>query len=149
MDAKREEMRILSDSSSTFKVPSATDQLQKLTIQKFSLPARGPFCEPFESLAGFLESLEAVPGSSAELSGLSERKRKLESERLKLDTDDRRAEGAARKEYERLAEKHNLRIAAFQLAVLLPLLAAGDTWRSESGGSVYFPYFLPSAERCL
>ncbi|MBP6333020.1 hypothetical protein SDC9_47774 [bioreactor metagenome] len=143
MDAKREEMRILSDSSSNLQSTiSQLIELQKLTIQKsLSLP-EAHSANLSESLAGFLESRKLYQAHSAELSGLSERKRKLESERLKLDKTIEEQREPARKEYERLAEKHNLRIAAFQLAVLLPLLAAGGYLAVRKRGSVYFPLFL-------
>jgi len=143
MDAKREEMRILSDSSSNLQSTiSQLIELQKLTIQKsLSLP-EAHSANLSESLAGFLESRKLYQAHSAELSGLSERKRKLESERLKLDKPIEEQREPARKEYQRLAEKHNLRIAAFQLAVLLPLLAAGGYLAVRKRGSVYFPLFL-------
>ncbi len=143
MDAKREEMRILSDSSSNLQSTiSQLIELQKLTIQKsLSLP-EAHSANLSESLAGFLESRKLYQAHSAELSGLSERKRKLESERLKLDKTIEEQREPARKEYQRLAEKHNLRIAAFQLAVLLPLLAAGGYLAVRKRGSVYFPLFL-------
>ncbi len=99
MDAKREEMRILSDSSSNLQSTiSQLIELQKLTIQKsLSLP-EAHSANLSESLAGFLESRKLYQAHSAELSGLSERKRKLESERLKLDKTIEEQREPARKE---------------------------------------------------
>ena len=143
MDAKREEMRILSDSSSNLQSTiSQLIELQKLTIQKsLSLP-EAHSANLSESLAGFLESRKRYQAYIAELSALSERKRILESELAGIEKTIEEQRKPARKEYERLDEKHNLRLAAFQLAVLLPLLAAGGYLAARKRGSVYFPLFL-------
>jgi len=141
--AKREEMRIVSDSSSNLQgTINQLIELQKLTIQKsLSLP-EGHSANLSESLAGFLESQKRYQAHSAELSRLSERKRALESERMKIEKTIEEQRIPARKEFERLAEKHDLRLASFQLAILLPLLAAGGYLVVKKRGSVYFPLFL-------
>jgi Chromosome segregation ATPases len=143
IDAKREEMRIVSDSSLNLQgTINQLIELQKLTIQKsLSLP-EAHSSNLSESLAGFLESQKLYQAHSAELSRLAERKRALESERLKLEKTIEEQRKPARKEYERLDEKHNLRLAAFQLGILLPLLAAGVWLAAKKRGSVYFPLFL-------
>ena len=141
--AKREEMRMVSDSSSNLQgTINQLIELQRLTIQKsLSLP-EAHSANLSESLAAFLQNQKQYQAYSAGLSRLAERKRTLESEREKLEKQIGEQREPAAMEYRRLMEKHDLRLAAFQLAILLPLLAAAGALVMRKRGSVYFPLFL-------
>lgn len=143
IEAKREEMRILSDSSSNLQgTINQLIELQRLSIEKSLTLTESHSANLSESLSGFLESRKRYQAYIAELSALAERKRALESERLKVEKTIEERREPARKEYERLYEEHNLRLAAFQLGVLIPFLAAGAWLAAKKRGSVYFPLFL-------
>jgi hypothetical protein len=143
IEAKRDEMKIISDSSSNLQgTINQLIELQRLSIEKsLSLP-EAHSANLSESLAGFLESRKRYQSYIAELSALAERKRTLESELAAAEKTIEEQRKPAREEYERLEEKHNLRLAAFQLVILMPLLAAGAWLAAKKRGSVYFPLFL-------
>lgn len=141
--AKREEMRIISDSSTNLQgTINQLIELRKLSIQKSTSPGEEDSLNLSGSLAGFLESQRQYQAHNAELSKLSERKRALEAERSDLDKKIDEQKIPARREYQELAEKHRLRMAAWQLAVILPLLGAGAWMAAKKRGSVYFPVYL-------
>ncbi len=48
----------------------------------------------------------------------------------------------AREEFQRLREKHRLRLAIYQLLILIPLLAIGAFLLVKKRGSLYYPLFL-------
>ena len=141
--AKREEMRIISDSSSNLQgTISQLIELRKLAIQKTPSAPDGEPASLSESLAGFLESQKQFQARNAELSKLAEEKRALESERAELEKIMDAQREPARKEYAKLAEKHALRLGAYQLAIILPLLGAGAWLTVKKRGSVYFSIYL-------
>ncbi len=140
---KRDEMRIIGDSSQNLqKTITQMIELQKLSVQKsFSLPEAEQM-NLSESLSHFLESQKRYQGHNAELSALMEQKRSLQAEKSSVERKIGQQRKPAKKEYQRLREKHDLRIAAFQLLILIPLLAVGAFLIVKYRGSIYFPLFL-------
>jgi len=140
---KRDEMKIVRDSSQNLqKTIGQLIELQKLTVQK-----SGPSTENKEtnlsgSLTHFLESQTQYQTHNTELSDLTELKRKLETDKRSTEKQIEKQQQPAREEYNSLREKHDLWVAALQLLILIPLLAAGAFLIMKKRGSIYFPLFL-------
>lgn len=140
---KRDEMRIVSDSSQNLqKTITQLIELQKLTVQNSGSLPETEQANLSESLAHFLESQKRYQAHNAELSELTARKRTLESDKMSVEKQIEHQREPARKEYQCLREKHDLRLAALQLLILIPLLAAGAFLIVRKRGSIYFPLFL-------
>ena len=140
---KRDEMRIVSDSSQNLqKTINQLIELQKLTVQKsVSLPETEQ-ANLSGSLAHFLESQKLYQSHNAELSRLTDQKRKLEAEKLDTENQIEQQRKPAREEFQKLNRKHNIRLACLQLLILIPLLAAGAFLIIKKRASIYFPLFL-------
>jgi len=138
-----EEMRIVSDSTQNLqKTIRQLIELQKLTIQKLaSIPETG---QPnlSRSLARFLENQKRYQAYHERLSELSDQKRTLEAERLKIGQQIEQQRQPAELEYKRLSERHRIRIACLQLLVLVPLFAIGAFLVIKKRDSIYLPLFL-------
>lgn len=140
---KNDEMRIVSDSSQNLQLTiNQLIELQKLTVQKSVTLPKAEQTNLSESLTHFLGSQKQYQTHNAELSKLTEQKRTLESEKIGIEKKIEQQREPAKKEYQRLREKHDLRLAVFQLLILIPLLAVGAFLIVKKSGSVYFPLFL-------
>ena len=140
---KREEMRIVSDSSQNLqKTINQLIELQKLTVQKSVALPEAEQANLSASLSHFLASQTLYQSHNAELAGLTDDKRKLESEQMALAARIEEQREPARKKFNALEEKHDLRLACLQLLILVPLLAAGAFLIVRRRGSIYFPLFL-------
>jgi predicted RNA-binding Zn-ribbon protein involved in translation (DUF1610 family) len=148
--AKREEMRIVNDSSQNLqKTINQLIELQKLTVQKGGMQPEAEQASLAESMARFLESQRQYQTYNAELSALSENKRVLEAEKLEVEQELGVQRGSAREAFKQLQERHNLRLAALQLLILLPLLAVGAVLLFRKRESIYFPLILGFAAATL
>jgi hypothetical protein len=140
---KREEMQIVSDSSQNLqKTINQLIELQKIAVQKSAALPQTEQANLSESLGHFLESQKQYQAHSAELSILTDRKRSLESEKLSVEKQIERQREPAKKDYQRLKEKHDLRLAVLQLLILIPLLAAGAFLIIKKRNSIYCPLFV-------
>lgn len=140
---KREEMQIISDSTRNLQSTiSQLIELQKLTVQKsVSLPETEQ-TNLSDSLARFLDNQTRYQSLNTELSGLTEQKQDLASEKRQVDQRIQQQKKPAREEFQRLIEKHRLRLAIYQLLILIPLLAIGAFLLVKQRGSIYYPLFL-------
>lgn len=140
---KREEMRILSDSARNLQETiRQLIELQKLSARNtVSMPETRPV-NLSEALARFLDSQEQYQAGNTELSKLVERKQQLTSEKKRAEQKIKDQQEPARKAFQRLREKHDLRLALFQLLILLPLLVTGGFLMLRKRDSIYFPLFL-------
>lgn len=140
---KRDEMRIVSDSSHNLQATiNQLIQLQKLAVEKSVALPENEQATLSGTLTHFLESQKAYQAHNAELSRLTEGKRNLESRKLQVDRKIKKQREPAREEYNTLREKHDLRLAFFQLLILIPLLAAGVFLLLKKRGSIYYPLIM-------
>lgn len=143
VDAKREEKQFVSD-----RVRNLQQTIQQLIqLQKLTIEQAKPFSDEEQanltaSLAHFHKSQAQYQDHHTQLTTLSERKRALENElRTANETMDQQRE-PAREEYNRLRDRHNVRLAILQLAILLPLLGASVFFVMKKRGYIYYPLFL-------
>lgn len=143
IENKRSEMRIVEDSSQNLqKTINQMIELQKVSLEKsVSLP-EDEKASLSESLTHFLESQKRYQAHNTQLSQLTDKKRTVAAEKLAIEKKIDLQREPARKEYQTLREKHDLRIAFLQLLILIPLLAAGAYLLIKKRSSIYFPMFL-------
>lgn len=140
---KREEMQVLGDGSRDLRnTISQLLELQRSAIERSVPLSDAEKTNLSESLSRFLEGQKQYQARNAELLDLMARKRVLEAERLDLSNTVEGLRRPAKEEYNRLRERHNLRLAGLQLALLLPLLAAGTFLLLKKRNTIYFPLFL-------
>lgn len=140
---RKDELRIIGDTSGNLqRTINQLLELQRLAVQKSAALSDREQVNLSDSLAAFLESQKRYQAVSAELSRLTERKETLLSEKNTLERTMEEKRQPAREEFDRLSEKHNLRLAALQLGILLPLLALSAFLVVRKRKTLYFPLFL-------
>lgn len=123
---RREEMQIISDSTRNLQSTiSQLIELQKLTVQKSAVLPETEQVNLSDSLARFLDNQTRYQTLNTELSRLTEQKQDLAAEKRQVDQRIEQLKKPAREEFQRLREKHRLRLAIYQLLILIPLLAIG------------------------
>lgn len=140
LDVRRQ---IIGDSSSSLQQTiSQILDIQRQGMEKnfaLSQPEEASFTE---SMNLFLQNQQKYQMMSLAKSDLVGRKQTLEDERETLLRQMREQEEPARKEYEELMELHRIKLAALQLAVLLPILGGAILALLRKRGSIYYPLIL-------
>ena len=138
-----ERQRVLGDSSRNLQQTiSQLIELQKLGMQKsvaFSETEQANFTN---SLNIFLENQTKYQQLSQTVSEMIERKQELVQQKEQAEQEIETQRQPAREEYNRLSNKHRLKLAFLQLAILLPILAVAATVIIRKRSSIYFPLFL-------
>lgn len=150
IENKKEELRLVGDTSQNLqRTINQLIELQKLTIQKGITLSESEQINLTTSLSSFLKSQEQYQELNSMLSHLISEKQQLEDEQRVLDEQIEDQKKPARKEYETLNQKHDLKLAGFQLLILLPLLVLGAFLILKKRSSIYFPLFLAFAGATL
>lgn len=140
---QQEALKITSDTSRNLQTTiNQLIDLQKLSLEKAVELPESEQANLSESLTHFLESQKKYQEGSAQLADLAEQKRSLEEESVTLDKSIQEQRIPASREYQQLNKKHNLKLAAYQLAILIPLLGLGAWMFIKKRGSIYFPMVL-------
>lgn len=138
-----EKQRIVGDSSQNLQQTiNQLLELRKLGLQKNASFSEAEQANFTSSLNLFLENQKKYQTLSQAVSELLERKQQLVHENDLAEQEIERQRRPARDEFESLSEKHRLKLAFFQLAVLLPILAATGVVILKMRSSIYFPLFL-------
>ena len=138
IESREQRQKVLRDSTSNSeRTMNQLLELQKLTVQKGLTPSTEETRALAESERLFLtnqtkyqEMNDQIATLSEELGGLEGRQRSVQE---KLNT----GQPAIQKEFDRLQSRHQFKLAALKLAVLLPLLALGVWLFLKKRGSLY------------
>jgi hypothetical protein len=143
IENQTEKQRVVGDSSRNLQQTiNQLIELQKLGLQKSIVFSQTEQANFTSSLKLFLDNQKKYQELSQAVSDMLERKQGIVREREQAEQEIERQRQPAREEFESLSEKHRLKLAFFQLAILLPILvlAAGVIIKKRS--SIYFPLFL-------
>lgn len=142
----REQQRQVADGSQNLqRTINQLLELQKLSLEKqVALPAADSG-NLSVSLARFLDSQKQYQELNAGIADQTARKLAWDEERRVLEQQIERQRDPARAEFARLQQAHRLRLAAYQLAILIPLLLIGALLVIRRRGSIYFPLMLAYA----
>ncbi|MBU4200543.1 MAG: hypothetical protein KKG09_08580 [Verrucomicrobia bacterium] len=117
-------------------------ELQKIGLQKnvaFSGTEQANFTS---SLNLFLDNQKKYQELSQAVSDMLERKQGLVRDKEQAEQEIEKQRQPARDEFNRLSNKHRLKLAFFQLAILVPILIVAATVMIKKRSSIYFPLFL-------
>lgn len=138
-----EKQRVVGDSSRNLQQTiGQLLELQKLSIQKNISFAGAEQANFTSSLNLFLENQKKYQELSQSVSEMLEKKQGLVREKELADQELEKQRKPAREEFSRLSEKHRLRLAFYQLAILLPILALAVMLIIRKRPSIYFPLCL-------
>jgi len=139
----RERQQLLSDSTRNLQQTiNQLLELQRLSVQKGAAFNEADQANLGKCLQLFQDNQQKYQELSQSSADLLERKQSLENQRKQTDDELARQRMPARAEFERQWESHRLRLAAYQLGLLTPLLAAAGVLLVRQRGSIYFPVYL-------
>jgi len=143
IENQTEKQRVVGDSSRNLQQTiNQLIELQKLGMQKsiaFSETEQANFTS---SLRLFLDNQKKYQELSQTVSDMLERKQGLVREKEQAEREIERQRQPARDEFNQLSEKHRLKLACLQLAILLPILVVAAVVIIKKRSSIYFPLFL-------
>jgi len=142
IESQRDEQRLVGDGSQNLqKTVNQLLELKRLSIEKeIDLPA-AEHNNLTTSLSAFLENQKSYQVMNQRMVELSAGRRSLEEELSSVQATVDEQRKPAREEYNRLNEKHRLRLAGYQLAILVPLLVIGGFLVTKRRSSIYFPLY--------
>jgi hypothetical protein len=140
---KREEQRLVGESSQNLQrtITQLLD-LQKLSIEKAVALSDEEKSNLSTSLKHFLESQRDYQELNQEIAGLTSRKQALAAEKGVVDEQVETQKKPAQKEFRGIMDAHRMRLAFYQLMVLVPLLLVAGFLLVRRRDSVYFPVLL-------
>lgn len=140
---KQNQQRLVGDSSQNLqRTINQLLELQKLSVQK-AVPLSESEKENLStSLQHFLENQTSYQALNQEIADLTAKKLALADEKRQIEEQIVKQKEPAQKEYEELTEAHRLRLAFYQLCMLVPLLLAAGYLLMRRRGSIYYPLFL-------
>ena len=143
LSSAREQQQIVSASSQNLQSTiNQLLQLQRLSIEKQVAPSEADKSTLASSQASFLEYQTKFQELNQQIAGITAQKQKLEQEKSDLDRSINEKLEPAQREYEDLWQAHRIKLAAYQLAVLMPVLLVAAYFLAKRRGSPYYPLFL-------
>ena len=143
IDSQNDTQRLIGDSSRNLQQTiNQLLELQKLAIQKNMASSEKEQANFTSSLNLFLENQRKYQEMNQVVYGLLSRKQALEADKEETEQQIEQQRKPARQEYDRLCEKHRLRLAFLQLSMLVPLLAVAVALVIKKRASLYFLLFL-------
>ena len=140
---KRQQQSLVGDSSQNLqRTINQLLELQKLSIQKEVPLSESEKSNLSVSLTHFLESQRTYQTLNQSLADLTSRKLQLEEDKRQVDEQIAKQREPAQKEFEKQAESHRLKLAVYQLLILVPLLLVAGVLLIRRRGSIYYPLFL-------
>ena len=143
IDNQREKQRLVGDSSRNLQQTiNQLIELQRLGIQKgmdLSDTKQASFAATMNQ---FFESQKKYQELGQTVADMLERKQALVGEKEQVAEQIELQRRPARQEFDRLSEKHRLKLAFLQLAILLPILAVAALVILSQRTSIYFPLYL-------
>jgi len=140
---RQEDQRLVGDSSENLRrTISQLLQIQQLGIQKGIAISEPEKENLIASQRQFLESQKNYQELNKKIADLTAEKQAREDELRTIEEQLRKQREAAQKELQTASERHRLRLAFYQLGVLLPLLILAGWLLLNRRGNLYYPLFL-------
>ncbi len=140
---KNDQKRLIGDSSENLlRTINQLLELQKLSIQKGLSFSESEKANLAVSLANFLENQKTYQGLNQRIGDLTSKKLQLEEDKRQIDQQITRDRIPAQREFQKESESHRLKLAIYQLLILVPLLLVASLLLLYQRTSIYFPLFL-------
>jgi predicted RNA-binding Zn-ribbon protein involved in translation (DUF1610 family) len=117
-------------------------ELQRLSIQKQVTLSESEKDHLSSSLKQFLEDQKNYQELNKNILELTTHKNQLDLEKQELDIQLDKQRQQARDEYDKLYNSHRMKLAIYQLAILVPLLLVAGWLLFNRRGNIYYPLFL-------
>lgn len=117
-------------------------EMHRLSLEKNIKPTELEQASLAESEAQFLQNQKSFQQANEEIARLSERLRETERQMAALRDQLEEQRKPAREEFDRLRERHSLKVAALKLAFLVPVLLVAAWLALRKRGSPYLPLIL-------
>jgi len=143
IENQTEKQRVVEDSSR--KLQQTINQLlelQKLGMQKSIALSDTEQANFNSSMNLFLDNQKKYQELSQTVSDMVERKQVLVREKDQTEQEIEKQRQPARDEFNTLSQRHPLKLAFLQLAILLPILVVAAVVIIKKRSSIYFPLFL-------
>ena len=150
IDSEKETQRLVGDSSQNLQQTiNQLLELQKLGLEKNMTLSPAEQSNFTSSLSLFLDNQKKYQGLNQTIVQLLEQKRSLEDAKRTCEQKMEEQRKPARAEFESLNRRHKIRLATYQLAILIPILAVAVFLIIRKRRSIYFPLFLALAASSL
>ena len=147
---KQEQLRLADDNSQNLqRTVNQLVELQRLSLEKGGALSGTERDNLSASMSHFLDSQKSCQELNRAVAVLVVEKAALAEEKVKLAQELERQRVPARDEYNRKNQAHRLRLAFYQLLILVPLLVAAGYLLVARRGSLYFPLFLAAGAATL
>lgn len=147
---KQEQLRLAGDNSQNLqRTLTQLAELQRLSLEKGGALSDAERENLSTSMKSFLDSQKSCEELNRAIAALVAEKATLAEEKVRLGQELDRQRSPAREEYNRKNQTHRLRLAFYQLLILVPLLVAAGYLLVARRGSLYFPLFLASGAATL
>jgi predicted RNA-binding Zn-ribbon protein involved in translation (DUF1610 family) len=138
-----EKQKLLGDSSRNLQQTiNQLVELQRVGMEKnvtFSATEKDSFAS---SLNLFLDNQKRYQELSQTISGMVGQKQDLARQKVQIERQIEEQRRPAMQEYDQIQRRHRLKLAALQLAILLPILLVAAGIIVKKHDSIYFPIFL-------
>jgi hypothetical protein len=143
IENRQEEQRIVGDSSESLqRTINQLIELQKLSMEKDIGLSQAEQKSLADSIGLFLESQTKYEELNASISMSMGSKRALKNEMRGIEERLEEQRDQAREAHDELYDKHRLKLAFFQLVILVPLLAIAAYLVLRKRQNIFFPLFL-------
>jgi predicted RNA-binding Zn-ribbon protein involved in translation (DUF1610 family) len=141
-NTQKQQMVIANSSQNLQQTINQLLELQRISIQKEVSMSDSEKENLSVSIGQFLESQKNYHEMNKSIEDLTGKKLLLEEERLPLQQQIGKQKETALKAFEKLCQKHRLKLAFYQMLILIPLLVIAGYLLTRKRGSIYFPMFL-------
>ncbi|NUM55089.1 MAG: hypothetical protein HUU46_15695 [Candidatus Hydrogenedentes bacterium] len=117
-------------------------QLQRISVEKNVAQNETDRATLATSQASFLEYQAKFQELNQQIARLVSQQQKLEQEKSTLDRTIEENRKPAEREFQELNQAHRIRLAAYQLALLVPVLLVAAYFLARRRDSLYYPLFL-------
>jgi len=140
---KQEEKRLVGDSSQNLqRTINQLIDLQKTSLEKATVLSDADKGSLSASLNLFLENQRRYQQLNLDIAEQTARKTKLDEEKRQVERTIEQQREPARKEFDRVWGNHRLKLAFYQLLILVPLLLVGTYFLIAKRRGIYLPLFL-------
>lgn len=117
-------------------------QLQRISVEKEVAQSETDSATLATSQTSFLEYQAKFQELNTQIALLASQRQQLDQEKTALDRTITENRKPAEREFQELQQAHRIRLAACQLALLVPVLLVTAYFLAKRRGSLYYPLFL-------
>jgi predicted RNA-binding Zn-ribbon protein involved in translation (DUF1610 family) len=148
-DARQQQQLVNASSQNLQSTINQILELQRLSIEKQVVQSDADKTTLATSLNSFLENQKKFQEFNQQITDLTSQRQQVEQERTQVAKTIAEQRRPAESEFETLLQSHRIRLAAYQLVILVPLLSLAGYLLVRRRGSVYYPIFFAAGGATL